>query len=102
MECQAAPSHSKSGLLISSDKDRDHVEHADTVHCVHCGMVWKWQPGSGRMRGFCQQCNGYICGPLCAAEGNHVGQERMIENIEAGLPLSHVKIQASNPGLILP
>lgn len=34
----------------------------DTVQCVHCGMHYIVQPGSGKQRGFCLKCMGATCG----------------------------------------
>lgn len=43
--------------------DGQHV--ADTVQCVHCGGHFVMQKGSGRIRGWCYNCSGIICGPSC-------------------------------------
>lgn len=55
----------------------------DTVACVHCGGHFAIQPGSGRIRGYCMNCSGPICGPSCAA---CVPVEQYLANLEAGLP----------------
>jgi len=34
----------------------------DTLQCVHCMKHWIVQPGSGRRRGWCTNCNGPLCG----------------------------------------
>ena len=52
-----------------------------TKQCVHCGDHWIVFPGSGRIRGFCMQCNGPICGPKCQ---KCIPQERQLEAREAG------------------
>lgn len=39
---------------------------ADTVQCVHCNAHFVMVKGSGRIRGFCRNCMGMICGPSCA------------------------------------
>lgn len=44
----------------------DGVIEADTLQCVHCGGHWRVEPGSGKLRGFCANCNGPVCGPSCA------------------------------------
>lgn len=36
-----------------------------TVSCVHCQYTWIYKPGSGKKRGWCYNCNGFICGPKC-------------------------------------
>lgn len=55
-----------------------------TVHCVHCGGHFVPTPGSGKVRGFCQNCNGFVCGPSCDA---CIPMELMLENMEKGRPL---------------
>lgn len=54
-----------------------------TLSCCHCQHTWIVQKGSGKLRGFCQQCMGFVCGPQCA---ECVPIERRIENMEAGRP----------------
>jgi len=54
-----------------------------TVQCVHCGAHFPVVPGSGKVRGFCQNCNGPVCGPACAA---CVPTDLLLENIEKGRP----------------
>lgn len=34
----------------------------DTKQCVHCGRHCVIVPGSGTRRGFCLDCNGFLCG----------------------------------------
>jgi hypothetical protein len=69
--------------LIDPGADRPLLE-VGTLQCVHCGGHWVPQPGSGRVRGFCQNCMGPVCGPGCAA---CVPTEQLLENIEKGRPL---------------
>ena len=57
-------------------------DECETVQCVHCQMHWKIEPGSGRKRGFCFNCNGLTCGKE-ACETKCVPAEKMIEEIEA-------------------
>ncbi len=59
------------------------IERGATVQCCHCQGTWFWAPGSGRMRGWCQNCMGFVCGPACA---ECVPLEVRLENIEAGRP----------------
>jgi hypothetical protein len=60
------------------------LRSGETMTCVHCGTSWILKKGSGKVRGFCQECNGYHCGaPNCCY---CVPLERRLENIEAGLP----------------
>lgn len=54
-----------------------------TRQCCHCQATWVHQPGSGKLRGYCQQCMGFVCGPACA---ECVPIERRLENSEAGRP----------------
>ena len=36
-----------------------------TAQCVHCHAHFPLRPGSGKTRGFCMNCNGFICGKRC-------------------------------------
>jgi hypothetical protein len=73
-----------SGHLITTPLDGGPETVQDTVQCVHCGGHWIVQPGSGKIRGYCGNCAGPICGPGCAV---CVGPwEARMENIEAGRP----------------
>lgn len=75
--------HSKqSGEFTLTDVMGRAVQGA-TLSCVHCQSTWIVQRGSGKMRGYCQNCMGFVCGPACA---ECVHFERKIENIEAGRP----------------
>ncbi len=81
------------GEVTVFDPDADKpILTSGTLQCVHCQKHWVPEPGSGRMRGFCQNCMGPICGPGCA---KCVHWEQMIENIEKGRPLDYKPIQAS-------
>lgn len=73
----------ESGTVLITDPDSDAVVTAFTLQCRHCGQHWIPAPGSGRVRGFCQNCNGPICGPGCQ---KCVPVEQMLENIEKGRP----------------
>lgn len=55
-----------------------------TVMCCHCGGQYAPQPGSGRVRGWCMNCNGPVCGPGCA---ECVPLEVLLQNYEKGRPL---------------
>ncbi len=76
----------QSGLATFSDpgSDRPLLEVA-TASCVHCGGAFPIQPGSGKIRGFCMNCNGPVCGPGCAA---CVPVEQYLQNLECGRPES--------------
>lgn len=75
----------ESGRIIVSEPGVDRaIDEYGTAQCVHCGGHFPIKPGSGKIRGFCSNCNGPICGPACA---KCVPAEQEIENIEAGRPL---------------
>ena len=70
------------GVSILSDPELPREVQAEYRQCVHCQYVWKIEPGSGRMRGFCARCNGPTCGPKCfECKGTW---EQVCEDIEAG------------------
>ena len=72
-------------MITLSDPESDRIiEQMPTLQCCHCGFTWAYQPGSGRIRGWCMKCHGPVCGPRCA---ECVPKERQLENIEAGRPL---------------
>lgn len=58
------------------------VEEADAMVCVHCQFTWRYQPGSGRERGWCFRCGAVTCGATACMTCVHF--ERRIELIEAG------------------
>lgn len=72
------------GLLsvMSHDADKP-VAEIPTIQCVHCGGHWVAQPGSGRIRGFCQNCMGPVCGPGCA---ECIPTDLYLTNLEKGRP----------------
>jgi len=80
-----APKHSvlrPAGVSIINSPELPFEQQADYKQCVHCQSVWKVEPGSGRLRGFCMKCNGPICGPGCAeCKGSF---EKMLDDILAG------------------
>ena len=61
------------------------VVEGDTVMCVHCGMHWGIQPGSGMKRGFCGNCAGLTCGKR-PCETECVPFEKALELIEGRDP----------------
>lgn len=71
------------GLIIIDDPELGRAIEHDTKQCVHCGMHWRHQPGSGRIRGFCMKCSGPICGPNCL---ECIPIERQIEILEGANP----------------
>lgn len=70
-------------VYMDPGKDRPLLTEA-TAQCCHCSRHFVIRPGSGRIRGFCQNCNGLVCGPGCVA---CVPTEVLLENIEQGRPL---------------
>lgn len=70
------------GILIINDPALPHEVQIDYLKCVHCGRMWRVEPGSGRRRGFCTRCMQVTCGnPACEA---CVPEERKLELLEAG------------------
>lgn len=82
------------GTAIWSDRFSDRRVERRTVQCVHCGRHWVPQPGSGRVRGWCQKCHGWVCGPKC---NECVPMEQWLENFEQGRALNYVPIVVSVP-----
>lgn len=80
----AAPESQRCGVIISTPIDGGPPSHTDLVQCIHCQRVWLWQPGSGRKRGFCTNCNGITCG--CKRCDTCVHAEKQLELMEAGVP----------------
>lgn len=66
--------------LIDPGADKPLLE-AGTLCCCHCGGHWTPAPGSGRVRGFCTNCMGPVCGPGCAA---CVPTDLYLTNLELG------------------
>lgn len=33
----------------------------ETRQCVHCQFVWRYNPGSGDVRGYCTRHDGFVC-----------------------------------------
>jgi hypothetical protein len=77
----------ENGEVHLIDRENGRVTTAPTLQCVHCGCHWTPQPGSGRVRGFCMECHGPLCGkPGCA---HCVHWQQKLDNIAAGLPIDH-------------
>lgn len=76
----------EAGLIIVSDPsaDRPLLEVA-TAQCCHCGGHFPIRPGSGRLRGYCTNCAGPVCGPGCA---ECVPTDQLLLNYEKGRPLN--------------
>ncbi len=58
-------------------------KEGETFMCVHCGSHNIVSPGSGKLRGFCTRCGGYVCGPTCL---ECVPRELLYERLEKGVP----------------
>lgn len=71
----------EAGLVQIFCADGGRPVEAGTVACCHCGGHWVPSPGSGRVRGFCQNCSGFVCGPGCAA---CIPTDLLLENAEKG------------------
>lgn len=55
--------HRESGAVVVSGQ---HV--ASTQQCVHCGKHEMILQGSGKKRGWCMSCGGFVCGrQVCMA-----------------------------------
>ena len=69
------------GYIQITDSATGIIQDAETLMCSHCQFIWIVQPGSGRQRGFCLNCNGPTCGKrLC--ETRCLPFEKVIENTE--------------------
>lgn len=69
------------GYSISTG-EKGTIEH-DTQMCVHCGQHFDVVAGSGKVRGFCMQCNGVTCGHNNCHE--HFPLEQRMDLYEKGL-----------------
>lgn len=76
-------SHSKASGEFQCFAPDGRCENGATLSCCHCQSAWIVQKGSGKLRGYCQNCMGFVCGPACA---ECIPIERRIENLEAGRP----------------
>lgn len=68
----------ESGTVIVTGLEGRGVEFG-THQCVHCGGHFPIRPGSGKIRGYCMNCGGFICGQKCL---ECVPHEKQIEAIE--------------------
>ena len=74
--------HHGSGLLIMTDRESGKtLWESDMQQCTHCQHTWKYQPGSGIRRGFCNRCNAPTCGLAACDTCYH--KEKQIEDLEA-------------------
>lgn len=78
------------GLIIISDPGSDKpLQEIKMLQCCHCGGHFKSEPGSGKIRGYCTNCNGFVCGPKCA---ECVPMEKMLEIMEGTKRLDQVTV----------
>jgi hypothetical protein len=87
MSQHCAPRHLRVGTLQTVPNDGGPTLTQDIVCCKHCGYMWQYAPGSGRIRGFCMNCNGFLCGRRWCRENVPCRcWQHGIDNIERGLP----------------
>lgn len=84
--------------VLESTPEVGQVERQKLRTCCHCQFTWVETKGSGALRGFCQRCMGFVCGPVCA--GACVHWEQRLENLEAGRPADWAPIMASVPDAV--
>lgn len=89
--------HQKNGAVVI---DGRHI--ADTVQCVHCGSHEEIEAGSGKKRGFCPQCQGFVCGKgecmrRCAPFEARI---ELTEHMAAQRFRAAAKIQQKYPGIL--
>lgn len=70
------------------------LKEVGTLQCVHCGGQWIPAPGSGRLRGWCQNCAGPVCGAGCA---ECIPTDLLLTNMEKGRPLNYKVVAVSVP-----
>lgn len=88
------------GLMTFVDPGADRpILEVKTLQCVHCGGHFPCQPGSGKIRGFCMNCNGPVCGPGCA---ECVPVEQLLENYEQNRPENFRPTMGAVPALWTP
>lgn len=56
--------------------------------------MWEYKPGSGILRGWCQNCQGFVCGANCS---ECVPLEQKWENEEKGRPVGFKPISVYVP-----
>jgi hypothetical protein len=75
----------------------DGEEVGVTRQCVHCGRHVLCVRGSGKVRGYCARCAGFVCcEPGCPPGCVPFGQ--WLENVERGLPPGHRPVRAAVHG----
>lgn len=64
------------GIVVNGN----HV--GSTMQCVHCGRHCTVIAGSGKKRGWCRKCNGFVCG-LSQCMNQCIPFESRVEYVEA-------------------
>jgi|SRR5580698_6438756 hypothetical protein len=101
MSEHCAPKGHRVGYHIETPREGGPTIQHDLMACVHCGYVWEPKPGSGKKRGFCYRCNGFVCGHAECLKKGCVPQERWLEAMERGIDPSQMPVIVSVPGSIL-
>lgn len=83
--------HRAMGYIITTDPEGPD-SGAETLMCVHCQYHWKVDPGSGKRRGFCFNCQGPTCGKQKCDEGCEPW-EAAIERMEGKQRLFRISTQ---------
>ena len=65
----------------------------DLLQCCHCQFTWKYKPGSGILRGFCNRCNWHTCGKRAC--DTHYYKEQWVEDVEAVERKNRASIEAA-------
>lgn len=74
--------HAAGAIMTDGGSQSGWTVVGETLRCEHCGGHWVPEPGSGRARGYCGNCQGWLCGmPQCMA--SCVPEEQMLLNMEA-------------------
>ena len=93
-----APPGWAKGVLISTPVEGGPTEERDLVQCVHCQYSWVWEPGSGKLRGYCTRCNGPVCGHRACRERGCVHHEQLLHAIEEQRTVASLPITARAGG----
>lgn len=86
----------RSGVVVSRPYDGGAEVQSDTAQCQHCSYTWQHTPGSGKRRGWCLRCHGFVCGrPCCEARGC-VSKEEEMDQMSRGIAWDRVS-EANKP-----
>jgi hypothetical protein len=101
MSClrHTAPASQVIGRLVGHDKENGRVlGEWDLVCCGHCGYVFSYKPGSGKLRGWCT-AHGMTCGHKDCRDKPCRSWKQWFDNKELGLPDEYKPIQILVPGV---